>query len=188
MHTETIRDHWLTDAVPIPSPNCDDRPAGVNASLIVIHCISLPPGRFGSEDISRLFINRLDPEADPFFRQIIHLRVSAHLLIRRDGGLIQYVPFHSRAWHAGLSSFRGQSVCNDFSIGIELEGTDDSPYEPIQYRRLNAALRALLATYPSLSAERITGHSDIAPHRKTDPGRCFDWRRILLDDDGNAIP
>jgi len=157
-----------------PSPNQDDRPDG-EISLVVIHNISLPPGRFGTGHIDALFTNRLDPGAHPYFTTIAGLRVSAHLLIDRHGDLTQYVPFHRRAWHAGRSRFRGRERCNDFSIGIELEGCDDVPYEAIQYRRLAQIVRLLLDHYPDLSPDKITGHSDIAPDRKTDPGPAFDW-------------
>ena len=184
MRPDKIIDHWIESARRVDSPNCDARAHGCDPSLIVIHCISLPPGEFGSDAIDRLFTNRLDPEAHPFFATIATLRVSAHLLIRRDGSLVQYVPFLRRAWHAGLSSFSGRAVCNDFSIGIELEGTDRSHFEDAQYRRLDACLIALLETYPSLRSDRITGHSDIAPARKSDPGTEFDWRRVLASDDG----
>lgn len=178
---DRITEHWLHSARRVLSPNCDQRPGGEGPSLIVIHCISLPPGQFGSDDIERLFTNRLDPDAHPFFTGITDLRVAAHLLIRRDGTLIQFVPFDRRAWHAGRSSYRGRASCNDFSIGIELEGTDDSPFETSQYDRLDRTLRTLLEAYPTLSRARIVGHSDIAPDRKTDPGSGFDWRRVLPD-------
>jgi AmpD protein len=162
----------------VASPNCDDRPAGVEASLIVLHGISLPPGKFGGPWIERLFTNRLPPERHAFFRRIKKLRVSSHLVIRRGGTLLQFVPLHRRAWHAGRSSYRGRAGCNDFSIGIELEGTDRRAYTDAQYRVLARVLRALLAAYPALSADRIAGHSDIAPGRKTDPGPAFDWARL----------
>jgi AmpD protein len=177
--TFTIHDGWLQAAdKTIPSPNHDERPQTDDISLIVIHCISLPPGEFGGEWIDRLFTNTLPPDAHPYFEGIAHLRVAAHLLIRRDGELVQYVPFHQRAWHAGVSSYQGREVCNDFSIGIELEGTDDSAYTDVQYQRLATVIQALLAHYPTLSNEAITGHSDIAPGRKTDPGAFFDWNRL----------
>lgn len=178
-----IIDGWLESAHRIPSPNSDQRSAPDDLSLIVLHCISLPPGEFGSDAIERLFTNTLDPNAHPYFAQIHHLRVSAHILIRRDGEIIQFVPFHQRAWHAGISGYRGRSRCNDFSVGIEVEGTDDSPYEAIQYLRLNALLRALCETYPGLSPTHIAAHSDIAPSRKTDPGPHFDWARLAISQD-----
>lgn len=160
------------------SPNADDRPAGIKPELVVIHNISLPPGEFGGPWIDALFTNQLSPHQHPYFETIADLKVSAHALIRRDGTVIQYVPWHRRAWHAGLSSWRGRERCNDFSIGIELEGTDDQPYEPIQYSRLSELLALLFDSYTSLAPERIVGHCDISPGRKTDPGRSFDWQRL----------
>lgn len=175
-------DGLLDAAQQRPSPNCDDRPPGMAPELIVVHNISLPPGRFGGPHIDHLFTNRLDPAADPFFAEIAGLRVSAHLLIRRDGELVQYVPFHRRAWHAGVSRWAGRERCNDFAVGVELEGTDTEPYAPVQYTQLAAVIRALLAAYPTLDAGRIAGHCDIAPGRKSDPGPAFDWEylRALL--------
>ena len=173
-----IADHRLLEARFIPSQNHDARRRPDDLGLIVIHCISLPPGQFGTEGITQLFTNRLDPDAHPYYAGIAQLRVSAHLLIRRSGEIIQYVPFDRRAWHAGASCYRGRETCNDFSIGIELEGTDDSPYEAIQYQHLNAVIDALLAAYPTLSRAHITGHEHIAPARKTDPGPHFDWSRL----------
>ncbi len=161
-----------------PSPNCDDRPAGSNVDLIVVHGISLPPGEFGGPWIDALFLNRLDPAAHPYFQGIAHLRVSAHLLIRRDGELAQYVPFQRRAWHAGESIYAGRSHCNDFSVGIELEGADHLPYDDRQYPRLAAIIQALRDAYPAITPERLIGHADIAPGRKTDPGPAFDWDRL----------
>lgn len=160
------------------SPHFDARPPGVGPELVVIHGISLPPGGFGGPWIDRLFTGDLPPGAHPYFAAIAALRVSAHALVRRDGGIVQYVPFHARAWHAGVSEWRGRAGCNDFSIGIELEGTDDSPYEDSQYAALASLLRALFATYPVLSADRLAGHADVAPGRKTDPGLSFDWARL----------
>ncbi len=162
-----------------PSPNCDDRPAGVSPELLVIHSISLPPGEFGGPHISELFCNSLDPAAHPFFAEIAALRVSAHVLIRRDGSMIQYVPFHRRAWHAGASCFQGREQCNDFSIGVELEGCDQRPYEARQYEQLIRLTRALQQCYPAITNRRIVGHCDIAPGRKTDPGPAFDWSYYL---------
>ncbi|MBN8281473.1 MAG: 1,6-anhydro-N-acetylmuramyl-L-alanine amidase AmpD [Gammaproteobacteria bacterium] len=162
----------------LPSPNCDDRPAGVAPELIVVHGISLPPGTFGGPYIDHLFTNALDPFAHDYFRDVAGLKVSSHLLIRRTGEVVQYVPIHRRAWHAGKSSFRGRSQCNDFSVGIELEGTDHEPYTSAQYRRLAVLIRALRRGVPSLAAAPVVGHSDIAPGRKTDPGPAFDWRRL----------
>lgn len=162
----------------IQSPNCDDRPAGVMADLIVVHGISLPPGEFGGPWIDRLFTNTLPADAHPYFAEIADRKVSSHLLIRRDGEVVQFVPFHRRAWHAGVSAYRGREKCNDFSIGIELEGEDERPYESEQYAALSVVIAGLCAAYPQLSRERIAGHSDIAPGRKTDPGPSFDWPRL----------
>lgn len=162
----------------VVSPHQDERPPGTEADLIVLHGISLPPGEFGGPWIDRLFTGSLPPGAHPYFAQIAGARVSAHLLIRRDGTPVQYVPFGARAWHAGLSQYEGRSACNDFSIGIELEGTDDVPYEAAQYATAAAVIDALLRAYSGLSASRIVGHSDIAPGRKTDPGPSFDWARM----------
>ncbi|MFC6669541.1 1,6-anhydro-N-acetylmuramyl-L-alanine amidase AmpD [Marinobacterium aestuariivivens] len=171
----------------VPSPNFNERPDGVEISLLVIHNISLPPGQFGGGCIERFFCNRLDREAHPYFRSIEGLEVSAHLLIERSGEIVQFVPFDKRAWHAGRSSFCGRDNCNDFSIGIELEGTDDEPYTDHQYRVLVEVTRELQGRYPRITTDRIRGHSDIAPGRKTDPGPAFDWGRYrsLL---GEALP
>ena len=160
------------------TPHYDARPAGAAPELIVVHGISLPPGEFGGPWIDRLFTGTLPAEAHPYFREISGQRVSSHVLIRRDGQIVQYVPFAARAWHAGQSEYRGRSGCNDFSIGIELEGTGDTPYTEAQYGALAALAAALLATYGRLSGEAIVGHSDIAPGRKTDPGPAFDWARF----------
>jgi len=168
---------WLRQARRVPSPNCEPRPAGCEPTLLVIHNISLPPGCYGGDAIERLFTNCLDWDAHPAFGAIRGLTVSAHLLIRRDGELLQFVNFDDRAWHAGQSCFDGRDNCNDFSIGIELEGTDEDPYTDSQYRALVAVSAALLRHYPGLGAGRIVGHSDIAPGRKTDPGPSFDWGR-----------
>jgi N-acetyl-anhydromuramoyl-L-alanine amidase len=162
----------------VPSPNCDDRPPGVVADIVVIHGISLPPGEFGGPFIDQLFQNRLPPDAHPYFAGLAGLKVSSHLLVRRDGHLVQYVPLHRRAWHAGQSRFGSRQACNDFSIGIELEGTDDLPYQPVQYVRLAALLAALMQALPALAEAPIVGHSDIAPGRKTDPGAAFSWSRL----------
>lgn len=156
----------------VDSPNQDARPAGTEVSLAVIHCISLPPGEYGGDAIERLFTNRLDPQAHPYFREIHGMKVSAHFLVRRDGELVQFVPVARRAWHAGASSWRGRSRCNDFSVGIELEGAEDSPFEDAQYRTLGDLLKGL-------GLREIAAHSDVAPGRKTDPGRYFDWPRLL---------
>jgi AmpD protein len=157
------------------SPNCDARPEDAVVELIVIHNISLPPGEFGGPGIIELFTNCLDPDAHPYYAEIAGRKVSAHFLIRRDGELIQFVPCDQRAWHAGASSWRGRSRCNDFSIGIELEGTDDLPFEHIQYQKLAELVRVIKSQYPIAD---IVGHSDIAPGRKTDPGPHFDWLRF----------
>ena len=177
----------LPGARQVASPNHDARPAGCVIELVVVHGISLPPGVFGGDAVERLFTNTLELDAHPYFRQLKDLRVSAHLWIRCDGESVQFVPFHKRAWHAGQSVWRGREGCNDFSVGIELEGADDVPYEDIQIQRLAETVQALCQAYPSLSAERVVGHSDIAPGRKTDPGSGFDWdafraRLAPLDD------
>ncbi len=168
---------WLEDARHSPSPNFNERPAGCEITLLVIHNISLPPGEFGGSWIDDLFHNRLDPDAHSYFREIEGLEVSAHCLIRRDGEIIQYVCFDKRAWHAGQSSYCGIENCNDFSIGIELEGTDEEPFTDAQYSALALLTAAIRKNYPSITEERIVGHSDIAPGRKTDPGMAFDWHR-----------
>lgn len=165
---------WIEGVRRVVSPHCDPRPDDEAPSLLVIHNISLPPGEFGGPYIDRLFTGTLDPLEHAFFREIQHLRVSAHCLIRRDGEIVQYVPFDKRAWHAGVSSYRGRERCNDFSIGIELEGTDSLPFSDAQYRSLVAVTELLMKYYP-ISLSGITGHSDIAPGRKTDPGPGFDW-------------
>jgi AmpD protein len=164
------------------SPNCDERPAGGEIDLLVVHGISLPPGEYGGRHIEALFTNCLNPDEHPYFNEIKELRVSAHILICRDGQIVQFVPFDQRAWHAGESCFEGRECCNDFSIGVELEGCDDESYEEIQYQRLAELAQALMAGYPLITPERIVGHSDIAPGRKTDPGPGFDWAhfRALL--------
>jgi len=169
----------------VRSPNCDARPDGEDISLIVIHGISLPPGEYGGPWIDALFTNQLDPAAHPYFADMADLRVSSHLLIRRDGEVVQYVPFTERAWHAGDSCYRERGACNDFSIGIELEGQDGEPYAAIQYERLAAVIDVLVKTFPGLSHECIVGHCDIAPGRKTDPGPAFDWA-LLTDKLGKA--
>lgn len=170
----------LASANFIPSPNFDQRPEGESGelSLIVIHNITLPPGQFNGPYITQLFTNTLDPKEHKFFKEINKLRVSSHLLITRRGEIIQYVPFHQRAWHAGVSAYLGRSICNDFSIGIEMEGTDDMDFEEFQYQSLIKVLKALVNTYPSLDMQHITGHEHIAPGRKTDPGPYFDWHRV----------
>lgn len=166
---------WLTSATHMASPNCDARPADEVVRLIVIHNISLPPGEFSGDAVIQLFTNQLDWHAHPYYAEIQGMQVSAHFFIRRDGQLIQFVPCGLRAWHAGVSTWRGRARCNDFSLGIEMEGSDDVPFSDAQYARLNALLAILKHTYP---IEEIVGHSDIAPGRKTDPGPCFDWGRL----------
>ena len=160
----------------VDSPNQDERPPGTSITLALIHSISLPPGEFGGDAIERLFTNCLDPAAHPYFREIEGLRVSSHFLIRRDGELVQFVPVERRAWHAGASSWRGRARCNDFSVGIELEGTDDGPFTDAQYERLACLIEGLRTTLP---LRDIAAHSDVAPGRKTDPGPGFDWPRLL---------
>lgn len=158
-----------------PSPNRDDRPAGEVISLLVIHAISLPPEHFAGRAVEDLFTNQLDPKAHPSFESLRQLRVSAHLFLRRAGALMQFVALHERAWHAGVSRFQGRERCNDFSIGIELEGSDHRPFTTTQYRLLAGVTRALQEAFPAITRDRIVGHSDIAPGRKTDPGPHFDW-------------
>jgi N-acetyl-anhydromuramoyl-L-alanine amidase len=162
------------------SPHFDARPAGVEPDLIVMHGISLPPGQFGGPWIDKLFSGNLPREGHPYFAEIFGMRVSTHLLVRRNGQLVQYVPFGKRAWHAGASEYQGRSACNDFSIGIEMEGADDVAYEGAQYDGAGAAIRALLEAYPKLARDRIVGHSDVAPGRKTDPGPAFDWDALRI--------
>tara|TARA_R110002050_G_scaffold9504_1_gene33273 strand:+ start:427862 stop:428446 length:585 start_codon:yes stop_codon:yes gene_type:complete len=174
------QDGLLTGIAYRLSPNQDLRPNSEDISGIVIHNISLPPGEFGGGWIDALFLNKLDPKAHPYFEKIADMKVSAHVLIRRDGEIIQYVPFHQRAWHAGVSCWEGRERCNDFTIGIELEGCDDQRFEPQQYRALVEVILCLCRTYPKLTPKTITGHQDIAPDRKTDPGPYFDW--VYLSD------
>lgn len=173
---------WLAGARWVLSPNQDARPPGEGVRLLVIHNISLPPGEFGGPDVEALFTNRLDPDAHPYFATIQNLRVSAHFFIRRDGELLQFVPCGARAWHAGASNWRGKERCNDFSIGIEMEGTDDQPFTEAQYWILADLVALLEKAYP---IEAVTGHSDIAPGRKTDPGPYFDWDRLRFRATGN---
>jgi AmpD protein len=168
---------WLQGVAHVPSPNVDDRPAAASADLIVIHNISLPPGEYGRGYVHALFTNRLDPQAHPFFEAIARARVSAHLLIERDGRVTQFASFDRRAWHAGSSEFMGRPRCNDFSVGIELEGSDFEPFSDAQYASLNDVLAIVCRAYP---VRAVCGHSDIAADRKTDPGPFFDWRRLRL--------
>jgi len=172
-----IEHGWLQTAQKLPSPNCNQRPQNCEISLLVIHNISLPPGEFGGGYVQQFFQNQLDVNAHPYFATIAHLEVSAHLFIARDGVMTQFVSFDERAWHAGASCFEGLENCNDYSLGIELEGTDDQAFTDAQYHSLAKVTRQLLATYPKLTPERITGHEHIAPERKTDPGPAFDWAR-----------
>jgi len=167
---------WLPSARRVLSPNCDSRPAGTPVELAILHCISLPRGVYGSDAIEQLFTNRLDPAAHPSFAGLAGLRVSAHFLIRRSGGLVQFVPIGMRAWHAGPSRWRGRERCNDVSVGVELEGVDDGAFTAAQYAALAALLGALRARLP---LRQIAGHSDVAPGRKTDPGARFDWSRLF---------
>ncbi len=169
----------LQDTPFIPSPNCNARPADACIDMIVIHNISLPPNEFGGPYIDDLFCNRLDTSFHPYFAEIAHLKVSSHCLIRRNGAITQYVPFTLRAWHAGISIFKGQENCNDFSIGIELEGADEIPYSNEQYSGLAVLIKTLMTTYIDISYDRIVGHSTIAPNRKTDPGPAFDWNLLM---------
>ncbi|KOC88934.1 1,6-anhydro-N-acetylmuramyl-L-alanine amidase AmpD [Winslowiella iniecta] len=184
-----LQDGWIVGVKQVPSPHFNSRPAEEVPSLLVVHNISLPPGEFGGPYIDALFTGQLDASAHPFFAEIAQLRVSAHCLIRRDGEIVQYVPFHLRAWHAGISCWQGRENCNDFSVGIELEGTDTLPYTEVQYQALQQVTALLMQHYP-LTIERITGHSDIAPERKTDPGPAFDWEKFrhgLSHQSGDAI-
>lgn len=169
-------DGWVIGAHQSPSPNFDQRPAGVVPDLLVIHNISLPPGRFGAGHVQRLFANQLATDEHPFFEQLAGVRVSAHFLIERSGALTQFVSCAMRAWHAGASQFAGRARCNDFSIGIELEGTDFTPFDANQYDTLAVLVTALSHAYPIAFA---CGHADIAQDRKTDPGPCFDWSRVV---------
>jgi AmpD protein len=168
MHGHAAPPHWW-------HPARTTGPGGSTISLIVVHGISLPPGRFSGDGVSRLFTNTLDPAADPYYAEIAHLKVSSHFFIPRDGTLLQFVPCRKRAWHAGASSWRGRPACNDYSVGIELEGTDDRAYAARQYATLARVARALCARYP---IRDMVGHSDVAPGRKTDPGPAFDWHRL----------
>jgi N-acetyl-anhydromuramoyl-L-alanine amidase len=175
-----IKDHKITSARFIPSPNANARPEGMAIDLIVVHNISLPAGCFGTPYVEQLFCNALDCAVDASFADLQGLEVSAHLFIRRDGEVIQFVPFDRRAWHAGVSSFQGREGCNDFSIGIELEGDDTTPYTDQQYAVLGEVVAALLDTY-GIPLTHVVGHCDIAPNRKTDPGPVFQWQRLRDD-------
>jgi AmpD protein len=172
-----VVDGWLEGVACVPSPNVDERPCGTSIDLVVIHNISLPPGEYGTSYVEDLFLNRLDTAAHPFFAELAGARVSAHLLIRRDGTAVQFASFDRRAWHAGRSRFGARARCNDFSIGIELEGSDFDQYTDAQYETLTDALAALIAAYP---IHAVRGHDDVAAGRKTDPGPFFEWRRLRL--------
>ncbi|MFN3713963.1 MAG: 1,6-anhydro-N-acetylmuramyl-L-alanine amidase AmpD [Alcanivoracaceae bacterium] len=178
----TLTDHWVDQARHCPSPNRNPRPDPADIALIVIHGISLPPGEFGGAHIDELFCNCLDPAGHPYFATVCGLEVSSHFLIRRHGELVQYVPCNERAWHAGRSSWQGRENCNDFSIGIELEGTDHDPYTSAQYGRLNELL-AVLRRHYGIPIEALAGHDQIAPGRKTDPGPAFEWARLTADNE-----
>ena len=175
----SLANHVLRDVHYRESPNCSARPDNEEISLLVIHNISLPPGEFGTDCIEQLFCNKLDCDAHPFFDSLRDLRVSSHLLIKRSGEITQFVPFNMKAWHAGESEYKGRNNCNEFSIGIELEGTDFEAFTDVQYQKLSEVAGLLLDNYQGLTRDRIVGHSDIAPHRKTDPGPFFDWQRFL---------
>jgi N-acetyl-anhydromuramoyl-L-alanine amidase len=171
-----LPDGWAEGVRRVASPNQDPRPGDAVISLLLLHSISLPPGEFGGDAIEQLFTNRLDPQAHPYFREIHAMKVSSHFLVRRDGSLVQFVPVHARAWHAGASAWRGRQRCNDFSVGVELEGTDEGPFADAQYRQLAALIGTLRKHLP---LRDVAAHSDVAPGRKTDPGAGFDWPRLL---------
>tara|TARA_A100001388_G_C28542255_1_gene390811 strand:- start:50 stop:589 length:540 start_codon:yes stop_codon:yes gene_type:complete len=173
-----IEKGWVKEAQKIPSSNYEDRPSNTSIDLLVIHCISLPPGQFGTGDIDDFFQNKLNTKKHEYFRSISSLKVSSHFLIERSGSLKQYVSTEKKAWHAGVSSFKGEENCNDFSIGIELEGTENTEYEKVQYNILVELIAVLMKKYPNISKDRIVGHSEIAPRRKKDPGIKFDWKFI----------
>lgn len=186
MRFQLAEDGWAADVTRSPSPNFDTRAADAAVNLLVIHNISLPPGEFGGPYIEDMFLNRLDCDAHPYFDQLRSLRVSAHFLIRRDGQVMQFVSANDRAWHAGASNFCGRERCNDFSIGIELEGTDFDAFDPRQYESLSSLTLALCRRYPIAD---VAGHEHIAPGRKTDPGPCFDWghfRKSLIQQGQDA--
>ena len=174
-----IKNHILQDIKFLKSPNFNERPENIEINLLVIHSISLPPKKYNTDHIEKFFTNELDCRLDDFYKEIEGLKVSSHVLVKRTGEIIQFVPFHQRAWHAGISTYKGRDDCNDFSIGIELEGSEDDIFEDIQYEKLSQITQVLLQKYTSISKEDIKGHSDIAPGRKTDPGILFDWDRYL---------
>ncbi len=169
---------WLLQARKLPSPNYDSRPSSCQVEVVIMHAISLPPGQFGGHDIERFFLNELAADDHPYYKEIHALKVSAHFLIRRTGEIIQFVSIKDRAWHAGVSSCRGREVVNDFSVGIEFEGTDRTCFTESQYRSLQGLLQDIQCLYPHLNGECLYGHSEIAPGRKTDPGSDFDWQRV----------
>jgi AmpD protein len=176
-----IKDNLIEGVTFHSSPNFDSRPKDTDISLIVIHSISLPPGKYGGNEIKDFFLNELDTSNHEYFESIKNLKVSSHILIKRTGETLQFVPFNKRAWHAGISSYLGKENCNDYSIGIELEGTDDSEFIDEQYNSLKNLTSSLIRSYPNLSEDRLVGHSDIAPGRKSDPGIFFDWKRLIVD-------
>ena len=176
-----IKNHRLQDINFLESPNFNDRPVDEDISLLVIHSISLPPKKYNTDHIERFFLNELDFSSHSFYNKINGMKVSAHVLIKRNGEIIQFVPFNKRAWHAGVSSYKGKNNCNDFSIGIELEGSDDDIFEDIQYEQLSLITSLLITEYDLITKDNIKGHSDIAPERKTDPGVLFDWDRYLTN-------
>jgi AmpD protein len=181
----TIKDGWLDQVEKIPSPNFEERPQNAEVALLVVHAISLPPGQYGGGYIQQFFINRLDTQAHEYFAEIAGMRVSAHCLVERSGNIIQFVSFDDRAWHAGASIWGERENCNDFSIGIELEGCDDDAFEPAQYEALAQLVICLRKQYPAISEQALCGHSDIAPGRKTDPGPCFDWAKLTTSINNN---
>ncbi|MDB2534700.1 1,6-anhydro-N-acetylmuramyl-L-alanine amidase AmpD [Gammaproteobacteria bacterium] len=176
-----IKNHRLQDINFLESPNFNDRPVDEDISLLVIHSISLPPKKYNTDHIERFFLNELDFSSHNFYKNIDGMKVSAHVLIKRNGEVIQFVPFDKRAWHAGVSSYKGKNDCNNFSIGIELEGSDDDIFEDIQYEKLSLITSLLITEYDLITKDNIKGHSDIAPERKTDPGVLFDWDRYLTN-------
>jgi AmpD protein len=176
-----IKNHRLQDINFLESPNFNDRPVDEDISLLVIHSISLPPKKYNTDHIERFFLNELDFSSHNFYKNIDGMKVSAHVLIKRNGEVIQFVPFDKRAWHAGVSSYKGKNDCNNFSIGIELEGSDDDIFEDIQYEKLSVITSLLITEYDLITKDNIKGHSDIAPERKTDPGVLFDWDRYLTN-------
>jgi AmpD protein len=176
-----IKNHRLQDINFLESPNFNDRPVDEDISLLVIHSISLPPKKYNTDHIERFFLNELDFSSHNFYKNIDGMKVSAHVLIKRNGEVIQFVPFNKRAWHAGVSSYKGKNDCNNFSIGIELEGSDDDIFEDIQYEKLSVITSLLITEYDLITKDNIKGHSDIAPERKTDPGVLFDWDRYLTN-------